>query len=53
MTLLYIITIVFSFLTICFCYDEYKKHSMSKKNFTIISIMESVVIIILTVMAII
>lgn len=33
----------FSLLTIYFCYEAYKKNAMSKKTFTIISIVEGII----------
>lgn len=35
--------IVFSLLTIYFCYEAYKKNAVSKKIFTIISIIEGTI----------
>jgi hypothetical protein len=46
MTWLYLIIIVFSALTLYFVYGDYRKKQFSQKAFTIVSIMEMVVIII-------
>ena len=52
MTWLYLIILVFSALTLYFAYGDYKKERFSKKAFTLVSIMEVVVIIITVVLLI-
>lgn len=52
MTWLYLIILIFSALTLYYTYDEYKKERFSKKAFTLVSIMEVVVIIIASVLLI-
>ena len=46
MTWLYLIILIFSAMTLYFVYGDYKKDSFSKKAFTLVSAMETVVIII-------
>ena len=53
MTWLYLIVMIFSALTIYFIYGDYKKNRFSKRAFTLVSIMEVVVIIATAVMLII
>ena len=53
MTWLYLIVMIFSALTLYFIYGEYKKSRFSKRAFTLVSIMEVVVIIATAVMLII
>ena len=53
MTWLYLIVMIFSALTIYFIYGEYKKNRFAKRAFTLVSIMEVVVIIATAVMLII
>ena len=50
MTWLYLIVIIFSALTLYFTYGEYKQNKFSKKSFTLVSIMEIVVIVATAVM---
>ena len=52
MTWLYLVIIVFSTLTLYYIYGEYKQNRFSKKAFTLVSIMEAVVIVATTVMLI-
>lgn len=52
MTWLYLIILIFSALTLYYTYSEYKKERFSKKAFTLVSIMEVVVIIIASVLLI-
>lgn len=44
MTWLYVIVLVFSILTLCFTYGAYKHNRFSKRAFSLIGIMEAVVI---------
>ena len=53
MAWLYLIVVIFSALTLYFNYGEYKRNRFSKKAFSLISIMEAVVIIATTVMLVI
>lgn len=53
MTWLYLIILIFTALTLYFVYGDYKKERFSKKAFTLVSIMETVVIIIAAVLLII
>ena len=53
MTWLYLIVMIFSALTLYFIYGEYKKNRFPKRGFTLVSIMEVVVIIATAVMLII
>lgn len=53
MTWLYLIVMIFSALTLYFIYGEYKKNRFLKRAFTLVSIMEVVVIIATAVMLII
>ena len=53
MTWLYLIVMIFSALTLYFIYGEYKKNRFSKRAFTLVSIMEVVVIIVTAVILII
>jgi len=53
MTWLYLVVVVFSALTLYFTYGEYKQNRFSKKAFTLVSIMEVVVIVATAVMLII
>lgn len=53
MTWLYLIVMIFSALTLYFIYGEYNKNRFSKRAFTLVSIMELVVIIATAVMLII
>ena len=46
MTWLYLVILIFSAMTLYFVYGDYKKSRFSKKAFTIVSMMEAVVIII-------
>ena len=50
---LYLIVFIFSALTLYFTYEEYKQNRFSKKAFTLVSIMEVIVIIATAVMLII
>ena len=52
MTWLYLVVMIFSALTLYFTYGEYKQNRFSKKAFTLVSIMEAVVIVATTVMLI-
>ena len=52
MTWLYLVVIIFSALTLYFTYGEYKQSRFSKKAFTLVSIMETVVIVATAVMLI-
>ena len=52
MTWLYLIVMIFSALTLYFTYGEYKRNRFSKRTFTLVSIMEAVVIIVTAVMLI-
>ena len=52
MTWLYLVVIIFSALTLYFAYGEYKQNRFSKKAFTLVSIMEAVVIVATAVMLI-
>ena len=52
MTWLYLIVMIFSALTLYFTDGEYKQNRFSKKAFTLVSVMEAVVIIATTVMLI-
>ena len=45
MTWIYLIVMIFSALTLYFTYGEYKQNRFSKRAFTLVSIMEVVVII--------
>ena len=49
---LYLIVMIFSALTLYFTYGEYKWNRFSKRTFTLVSIMEAVVIIVTAVMLI-
>ena len=49
---LYLIVMIFSALTLYFIYGEYKQNRFSKRAFTLVSIMEVVVIIVTAVMLI-
>ena len=42
---LYLVILMFSLLTLYFIYNEYKKGQISKKSFTLVSIMEIYVVI--------
>ena len=52
MTWLYLVVIIFSALTLYFAYGEYKQNRFSKKAFTLVSIMEAVVIVATAIMLI-
>lgn len=52
MTWLYLIILVFSALTLYFVYGDYKKERFSKKAFTLVGVMETVIIIITAVLLI-
>ena len=52
MTWLYLIVIIFSALTLYFTYGEYKQNKFSRKSFTLVGIMEAVVIVATAVMLI-
>lgn len=52
MTWLYLIVMIFSALTLYFTYGEYKQSRFSKNTFTLVSIMEAVVIVASAVMLI-
>ena len=52
MTWLYLVVIIFSALTLYFTYGEYKQNRFSKRAFTLVSILEAVVIIATAVMLI-
>ena len=52
MTWLYLVVMVFSALTLYFTYGEYKQNKFSKRAFTLVSILEAVVIIATAVMLI-
>ena len=52
MTWLYLVVMIFSALTLYFTYGEYKQNRFSRKAFTLVSIMEAVVIVATTVMLI-
>ena len=52
MTWLYLIVMIFSALTLYFTHGEYKQNRFSKKAFTLVSIMEAVVIVATAVMLI-
>ena len=52
MTWLYLVVIIFSALTLYFTYGEYKQNRFSKKAFTLVNIMEMVVIVAAAVMLI-
>ena len=52
MTWLYLVVMIFSALTLYFTYGEYKQNRFSKKVFTLVSIMEAVVIVATAVMLI-
>ena len=52
MTWLYLVVIIFSALTLHFTYGEYKQNRFSKKAFTLVSIMEAVVIVATAIMLI-
>ena len=52
MTWLYLVVMIFSAVTRYFTYGEYKQNRFSKKAFTLVSIMEAVVIVATTVMLI-
>ena len=52
MTWLYLVVIIFSTLTLYFTYGEYKQNRFSKKAFTLVSIMEAVVIVATAIMLI-
>ena len=45
MTWLYLIVLIFSSLTLYFTYGEYRQNRFSKKAFTLVSIMETVVMV--------
>lgn len=45
MTWLYLIVLIFSALTLYFTYGEYRQNRFSKKAFTLVSIMETVVMV--------
>lgn len=53
MTWLYLIVLIFSALTLYFTYGEYRQNRFSKKIFTLVSIMEAVVLVATAVMLII
>jgi len=50
MTGLYLIVILFSVLSVCFIYNEYKQNRFSQKAFIFVSVMETVAIVITAVM---
>ncbi len=52
MTWLYLVVIIFSALTLYFTYEEYKQNRFSKKAFTLVNILEVVVIVATAVMLI-
>ena len=52
MTWLYLVVMIFSALTLYFTYGEYKQNRFPKKAFTLVSIMEAVVIVATTVILI-
>ena len=52
MTWLYLVVMIFSALTLYFTYGEYKQSKFSKKAFTLVSIMEAVVIVATAIMLI-
>ena len=52
MTWLYLVIIVFSTLTLYYIYEEYKQNRFSKRAFTLVSILEAVVIVATAVMLI-
>ena len=52
MTWLYLVVMIFSALTLYFTYGEYKQNRFSKKAFTLVSILEAVVIVATAVMLI-
>ena len=52
MTWLYLVVIIFSALTLYFTYGEYKQNRFLKKAFTLVSIMEAVVIVATAIMLI-
>lgn len=52
MTWLYLVVMIFSALTLYFTYGESKQNRFSKKAFTLVGVMETVVIIITAVLLI-
>ena len=52
MTWLYLVVMIFSALTLYFTYGEYKQNRFSKRAFTLVSILEAVVIVATAVMLI-
>lgn len=52
MTWLCLVVIIFSALTLYFTYGEYKQNRFSKRAFTLVSILEAVVVIVTAVMLI-
>lgn len=52
MSWLYLIILMFSALTLCLVYEDYRKKQFSKRAFNIVSIMESIVIIITAILLI-
>jgi len=52
MTWLYLVVMIFSALTLYFTYGEYKQNRFSKKTFTLVSVLEAVVIVAAAVMLI-